>query len=298
MSQATSVSTGRRYGLAQVCRVWDLPRSTVYARRSRAQEPEQHSTKRGPKTLWTDPELTEQIRGVLAQSPFLGEGYRKVWARLRLAGVRTSRGRVLRLMREAGLLAPTRVGHPHGPVAHDRSIIPDRPHVLWGTDATSCLTLREGTATIFIAVDHATAECVGIHAARPGTRYEAVEPLRQGVRAHFGGYDAGVAAGLALRHDHGSQYMSDYFQDELRFLGIRSSPAFIREPEGNGCAERFIRTLKEQVLWVRAFETVEDLRVALLVFQELYNRSWLIGRHRHRSPTAMREALQAREVAA
>lgn len=300
MSQATSVSTGRRYSLAHVCRAWDMPRSTVYARRARARQLASASSqvKRGPKTLWTDAALTEQIRAVLAQSPFVGEGYRKVWARLRLVGVRTSRGRVLRCMREAGLLAPTRVGHPHGPVAHDRSIIPDRPNVRWGTDATSCLTLREGTATVFIAVDHATAECVGIHAARPGTRYEAVEPLRQGVRAHFGGYDAGAAVGLSLRHDHGSQYMSDYFQDELRFLGIRSSPAFIREPEGNGCAERFIRTLKEQVLWVRTFETVEDLRLALVAFQELYNRAWLIGRHEHRSPATMRAVLQAREVAA
>ena len=74
----------------------------------------------------------------------------------------------------------------------------------------------------------------------------------------FGGYAAAVAAGLALRHDHGSQYMSDHFQAELAFLGIASSPAFVREPEGNGCAERFIRTLKEQLLWVRTFDTVEE----------------------------------------
>ena len=35
----------------------------------------------------------------------------------------------------------------------------------------------------------------------------------------------------------------DAFQGELRFLGIDSSPAFVRAPEGSGCAERFIRTL-------------------------------------------------------
>src|SRR5690242_16022522 len=53
------------------------------------------------------------------------------------------------------------------------------------------------------------------------------------------------AHGLTVRHDHGSQYMSDHFQREIAFLGIESSPAFVRAPEGNGCAERFIRTLKE-----------------------------------------------------
>ena len=99
-----------------------------------------------------------------------------------------------------------------------------------------------------------------------------MEPLRQGIRALFGAYEGGIAEGLLARHDHGSQYVSDYFQDELKFLGVTSSPAFVREPEGNGLAERFIRTLKEQLLWVRTFDTVEELRVALLEFKERYNR--------------------------
>ena len=158
------------------------------------------------------------------------------------------------------MLAPTRLGHAHGPAAHDGTITTEAPDQMWGMDATSCLTRQEGTATVFVVVDHCASECIGVHAAKPGTRFEAVEPLRQGVRALFGGYEKGSAAGLQARHDHGSQYVSDYFQDELRFLGITSSPAFVREPEGNGVAERFIRTLKEQLLWVRPFATVEELR--------------------------------------
>jgi len=217
-------------------------------------------------------------------------------ARLRGTGIRTSKGRVLRLMREAGLLVPTRVGHPHGPKGHDGTIIPDRPAALWGTDATAGWS-EEGSATIFIAVDHSTAECVGIHTARRGTRFEALEPLRQGVRAHFGTYREQVADGLALGHDHGSQFMRDHFQAELRFLGISSSPAFVREPEGNGCTGRFIRTLIEQLLWAEHFATVEHLCQALLAFRERYNREWLITRHDHRSPAAVREAF-ATEVAA
>src|SRR5437667_1918743 len=101
-------------------------------------------------------------------------------------------------------------------------------------------------------------------------------------------YERGIAPGLLARHDHGSQYMSEYFQDDLKFLGITSSPAFVREPEGNGVAERFIRTLKEQLLWVRTFETVEELRLALLEFKERYNRGWLCQRHGHQTPAAVR----------
>jgi putative transposase len=295
MSQTVSPSTGRRYGRRRTCQTLGVPRSTLYAALARAQQSPARQ-KRGPKTAWTDAELTEHIRAVLARSPFIGEGYRKVWARLRLAGIRTSKGRVLRLMQDAELLAPTRVGPPHGPKAHDGTIIPDCPNTMWGTDATAGLT-DEGPATIFVLVDHFTAECVGIHAARRGTRFEALEPLRQGIRAHFGAYDELVAPGLALRHDHGSQFLSHLFQAELRFLGITSSPAFVREPEGNGCAERFIRTLKEQLLWVEHFATVEDLRLALLAFQGRYNREWRIGRHGHRSPAAVRATFAA-EVAA
>ena len=180
MSRASSPSTARRYGTARVCQLWEVPRSTVYERRARASRPVQPAAKRGPKQAWTDAALTERIRAVLTNSPFLGEGYRKAWARLRLAGVRTSKGRVLRLMREAGLLAPTRVGRRRGPRSHDGTITTERPDEMWGTDATACLTTREGNATVFIAVDHCTQECVGVHAARPGTRFEALEPLAPG----------------------------------------------------------------------------------------------------------------------
>jgi putative transposase len=158
---------------------------------------------------------------------------------------------------------------------------------MWGTDLTASWT-GEGSATVFIAVDHCSAECVAIHAAARATRFEALEPIRQGVRRHCGGFAQEIAYGLAVRHDHGSQYMSDHFQKELRFLGIESSPAFVRAPEGNGCAERFIRTLKENLLWVRTFETIEDLRQALLAFRETYNNTWLIERHGFVSPADFR----------
>jgi len=297
MSQTCSPSTQRRYGLARVCRVWELARSTVYLHQERRATPPRPGAKRGPKPRWSDEVLLEKIEAVLTASPFLGEGHRKVWARLRWQGVRTSKTRVLRLMREAKLLAPTRLGHAHGPKAHDGTITTEAPDQMWGMDATSCLTRREGNATVFVVVDHCASECIGLHAARPGTRFEAVEALRQGVRAIFGGYEKRIATGLLARHDHGSQYVSDYLQDELKFLGIESSPAFVREPEGNGVAERFIRTLKEQLLWVRTFDTVEELRLALLEFKDRYNREWLCERHAHQTPAAVRAGSRRRRAA-
>jgi hypothetical protein len=76
---------------------------------------------------------------------------------------------------------------------------------MWGTDLTATFTRQEGQVAIFIAVDHGSAECVGIHAAKQGTRFEALEPLRQGVHTVFGAFGQDIAQGLLLRHDHGSQ---------------------------------------------------------------------------------------------
>jgi transposase InsO family protein len=234
-------------------------------------------------------DLVGAIGKLLTASPFHGEGRRKLWARLRFAGIRTSRRRVLRLTREHGLLAHQRAGHPRGPKARDGTITTERVDLTWGTDPTSVAT-GGGQAAVFVAVDHCSAGCVGVHASPAANRFEALEPVKQAVRRCHGGSGKEVATGLRLRHDPGSQHVSHAFQAESRFLGIEGSPAFVREPEGNGCAERFIRTLKENLLWVRPFATVEELRLALQQFRQVYNQTWIIERHGYRTPARVRAA--------
>jgi len=284
MSRQVSPSTSKVYGVERVTHLWGVSRATVYRHR----RPDRGERRRpGPVGAMPDAALVGEIRRLLEDSPFHGEGYRKLWARLRFAGIRTSRRRVLRLAREHGLLAHQRPGRRHGPRAHDGTITTERVGLVWGTDLTSVVT-GEGQAAVFGAVDHCSAECVGVHASRRADRFEALEPVKQAVRERCGAFAEDVAAGLQLRHDHGSQYVSHDFQAEVRFLGIESSPAFVREPEGNGCAERFIRTLKENLLWVRRFETVEELRLALIAFKRTYNQGWIIERHGYKTPAQVR----------
>jgi putative transposase len=83
------------------------------------------------------------------------------------------------------------------------------------------------------------------------------------VRQQFGHLGAGAARGLALRHDHGSAFMAEVFQKQIRFWGMAPSYAFVAEPETNGCIERLFRTLKEQAIHGRIFRTIDDVRGAV-----------------------------------
>ena len=222
MSQTLSPSFARCYGLARVARVWKISRASVY--RSLKETPPNTIARRpGPVGACSDAELADHIRRQIAASRLHGEGYRKLWARLRFAGVRASPRRVRRVMGENGLLAPHRVGRTEAK-PHDGTIITDKVNEMWGTDMTQTITIAEGRANVFVAVEHANSEVVGIHAARSANRFEALEPVRQGVHRCFGAIAPGVARGLKLRHDHGSNYMSGDFQDEIECLGIEASP--------------------------------------------------------------------------
>ena len=239
-----------------------------------------------------DVDLLAAIRAVLAASPFHGEGHRKVWARLRaMDGIRVSRKRVLRLMREHSLLSPHRA-RTRPETLHDRHIITEAPNIMWAIDATQVTTVADGKVWLFGVIEHWNAEMLGWHVAKHGTRYEAVQALGMAVRQQFGHLGAGAARGLALRHDHGSNFMADVFQKQMKFWGVAPSYAFVAEPETNGCIERLFRTLKEQVIHGRIFQTIDDVRTAVREFVARYNAEWLIEKNGYRSPDAARAAWQ------
>lgn len=170
MSQQCSPFTHRRYPLTMVCASYRVARATVYAQTGSVATAAPTRAKRGPKTAVSDAALIDAMRQVLADSPFHGEGHRKMRVRLRGLGHRVGRHRVLRLMRATGLLAPQRAGHPHGDPAHTGTITTERPNVMWGTDATRFFTERDGWCWWFGAIDHASDDIVGWHAAKIGDR--------------------------------------------------------------------------------------------------------------------------------
>jgi len=299
MSREISVGAGKPYGLERVCQVLEFSRSTIYAQQAResAKVVPLRPQRRGPKPKMPDAELLAAIRADLAASPFTGEGHRKVWARLRiLCGIRVSRTRVLRLMRENALLSPHR--RPQGdPVLHDGSIITNRPNEMWGTDGIRIETVDEGWVWVFSAVDHFDACCVGIHAVKTGNRFAALQPIAQGLKSEFGATGADAGRGLALRMDHGTQYTADDFLNQVKFWGIAPSFAFVAEPQTNGVAERFNRTLKEQAIHGCIFKNVEEVRVAVTAFKDRYNQHWRLEKLGFMSPLEARQAYAFRKAA-
>ena len=147
------------------------------------------------------------------------------------------------------------------PKAHDGTITTEAPDVVgYGHDGHG--DRRRGPAfaswPLTTARPSASASC-----------RQARDPLRPWSRSARASGTSGASA-KAWPDDHGSNYLADDFQQEVAFFGIESSPSFVREPEGNGVAERFIRTLKENLpLWVRSFATIEELRLALLAFTDI-----------------------------
>ncbi len=148
-----------------ICRIWRVPRSSVYASArlvvEPAVEPRPTGAKRGPKTKHSDTEVVREIGRVLKHESFLGEGHKKVTLRLRKKGIRVGKNRVLRLMRENGLLVPVRRCHERGDRTHSGTIRTEQPDEPWGTDATRFYTQQEGWCWFFGCIDHCTDERVG-----------------------------------------------------------------------------------------------------------------------------------------
>lgn len=219
MSTATSIAARQVYGVKRVCEAWGVPRSSFYAA-STVGAPPTASGKRGPKCTLDDDALLALIRADLAASPFKGEGHRRVFGRLRyVQGHRVGRNRVLRLMRLHRLLSPHRVASAPAKT-HDGRICTDEPNVRWATDGAKVWTSEDGWLWVFTIVEHWNGELPGHHVCKRGDRLAAYEPLSPALLRVFGSALADVARGVELRHDHGSQYLTDYFQGQSRFHGF------------------------------------------------------------------------------
>lgn len=275
--------TGKKYPMRLILKVVGCSSGNWYQSKTDANE----KSKRGRKSGLSDEDLLIEIKTVMNESPFKGEGYKKIWHRLRRKGIKADKGRVNRIMRENGLLSPYR----HDPATvrkrtHNGRIVTVAPNILWATDGKKFYVDELGWCWFFGVIDHFNDELLSWHICKKGDRYAAMEPVRDAVRKAFGKVDKDVCKGmeLKLQSDHGTQYDSNDFKKEMEFLGLNMSKSFVRSPESNGCIERFNRTLEEEVFSLSHFRTLEEAGQAIRKFVDDYNKDWLIGRLGYKSP--------------
>ena len=132
-------------------------------------------------------------------------------------------------MRENNLLSPHRCRR-RGGNPHDGEIITHAPNLMWGTDGVRVFTVDDGWGLDLHrrrALERRVCRLACLQARRP-LRRPAADLM--GLAGLYGSTAAGAARGLALRMDHGSQYLSDHFTNQIKFWGIQPSYAFVAEP--------------------------------------------------------------------
>jgi putative transposase len=280
----------RKLPVAVVCRVLGTPRSSVDARRAQAGA----GGRPGPATSISDHDLLGLIRQVLAASPFAGEGYRKVRARLRRQqGVRVSGNG------SCGCCARRACWRRSGSVAgasHGRMTAPSSP--TGRTSVGAPMPPWPGPA--------ATGGCGCLPAwitppPRRGRRSQGRRPVRRAAAGLRRGHRPLGPAGRRCRPRRAAapQLGTAVPLGPLPRLDRLAGHQRRRRLPGRAGDQRVRRAvdphLKQQCLWVQLYDTIDELRHAVTGFVDRYNTSWLIQRHGHLTP---KEASQAAQAAA
>jgi len=263
MSRTTSAGVAT---VRQLCRAFGISRQAFYAARKRPATAAASSPfeRRGD---WpTAAEVLPLIRRIVEDEP--AWGVRKVWAALRRAGTLVSMKRVWGLMHAHGLVLD-------GPGARD----PERPrgHVVvpdsnrrWGTDLTTVWTRRDGLAAVTPVIDCGDRFGLAIGVTKSQEAPAILGPVARALAEEFG-LASHVPDGLELRTDHGPQYTGADCDRLCAEWGVDHTLAPVRRPTGNAVSERFILTMKIEVIWSRDWESVAELDAALQRWLRKYN---------------------------
>lgn len=257
-----------------LCATFGLSRAAYYAeaRRARGVAPPKGGVVRLPKPprCVSAETLLAAIRAALERESSLAWGVRKVWATLRREGMRTSRRRVHALMRAHGLVLAR--DHEPGEAPRGHVAVPE-PNRRIATDLTTVWTRRDGTVALVPTIDCGDRTAVVV-VTQDQHGPAVLASVERKLRESFG-EPANVPCGVELRTDHGPQYTGADCDHLCERWHLDHTFAPVGRPTGNAVAERFIRTMKEELVWVQDWESADQLRAAV--------EQWLDGYH-HRRP--------------
>jgi putative transposase len=224
--------------------------------------------------------LLERIKGIKAEHPFWG--YRRVWAYFRyIDGFIVNKKRVYRLMREHNLTVKPNRRLMAKRVSESPKPRPDRPRQWWGIDMTKVMT-NTGWVYVVIVLDWYTKKIVGHYSGKHARTAEWLEALERGLNREFPGGVRGHE--LKLMSDNGSQPTSLSFMKACSKLDVEQVFTSYNNPKGNADTERMIRTMKEELIWLREWESERELGHELDKWVQYYNRSYLHSALGYRTP--------------
>lgn len=257
--------------VGQLCEAFGISRQAYYAARKapRSEKPKGPGTNRRPERRgpWvSDATLIEKIKQVVAEFP--AWGVRKVWAYLKRLGIVVSRKRVWKRMQSLGLTLPPlceraeplRRGHVAVPESNRR----------WATDLTTTWTAQDGTVALVPVIDCGDRVVFDIEVTKSQESPAVLAPVERSLEETFGS-PTSVPEGLELRSDHGPQYTGSDCQELCEAWRLEHTFAPVGRPTGNAVAERFIQTLKAELIWTRDWTSIAELREAVRRWLHVYN---------------------------
>jgi transposase InsO family protein len=158
----------------------------------------------------------------------------------------------------------------------------DRPRQWWGIDMTKVMS-NTGWVYVVIVLDWYTKKIVGHYSGRQARTAEWLEALEKGLMMEF---PTGVRGqGLKLMSDNGSQPTSLCFMKTCSNLDIQQIFTSYNNPKGNADTERMIRTIKEELFWLREWENERELGLELDRWVEYYNTNYLHSALGYKTPS-------------
>ncbi len=222
-----------------------------------------------------------RIQALKADHPFWG--YRRIWAQLRFGEeLVVNKKRVLRLMRAHGLLVPgnPRLKATRTPMRSKPR--PTAPNQWWGIDMTKVMVEPIGWVYVVIVLDWYTKKIVGHYAGLQAKTPQWLAALDAAVQRQCPRGSRGQ--GLHLMSDNGCQPTAVTFLKACTALGITQAFTSYNNPKGNADTERLMRTLKEELLWLREWTSPLALEQALAAWIEWYNTRYLHSALGYRTP--------------
>ncbi len=235
-----------------------------------------------------DDVLAKQICELKKEHPFWG--YRRIWAWLRYREKQQiNQKRVYRVMKERGLLCPKkqkRALAEREPKSKPRAV---RPQELWGTDMTK-IRLEDGSwAYIVIVLDWFSKKLVGLDVAGRSRSEDWLKALDEAANTEF--CEGIKGKGIRLVSDNGCQPTSNAFHKYCCETGIEQVFTSYNNPKGNAETERMMRTMKEELLWLRDWNNLDEVEAALRAWQKEYNKNYLHSSIGYRSPEEVHATL-------